>query len=200
MSRLLALVSNIRRALHQTLIAHAGVFIMTTGFDTRADRHTRCRSGLGGLDDFLASDVCFFHDVTSPNYEPVGRAKQELITMVLRVDPDTLRAVCCNFCHSVKKLNSARYLLSRRQIAAYLRVRRLSAWAKLVSVWANPALFLNTAPALTPERTGTPAIGRGRAALRCFFCLRFTCFMTSLFLIGTERSRVWRGVINRARA
>jgi hypothetical protein len=37
-----------------------------TSFDTRADRHTRHTAGLGGLDDFLASDVCVFHDFTSP--------------------------------------------------------------------------------------------------------------------------------------
>jgi hypothetical protein len=37
-----------------------------TGFDTRADRHTRHTARLGGLDDFLAFDFCVFHDLIPP--------------------------------------------------------------------------------------------------------------------------------------
>jgi hypothetical protein len=42
----------------------------TTGFDTRANRHTRLTAGLGSLDDFPVFfpvfDFCVFHDFTFP--------------------------------------------------------------------------------------------------------------------------------------
>jgi hypothetical protein len=45
-------------------------FMTFTGFDTRADRHTRHTARLGGLDDFPVFfpvfDFCVFHDLTSP--------------------------------------------------------------------------------------------------------------------------------------
>jgi hypothetical protein len=41
-----------------------------SGFDTRADRHTRHTARLGGLDDFPVFfpvfDFCVFHDFTPP--------------------------------------------------------------------------------------------------------------------------------------
>jgi hypothetical protein len=45
---------------------------MTAGFDTRADPHTRHTAGLGGLEDFLASDFCGFHDLISPIGKDLG--------------------------------------------------------------------------------------------------------------------------------